>query len=304
MVLPCATGELILQKGKMGFKQILVNVDQGNGESTAVIGEDHIFLDDHHCLANSALVEYINQLIAAVNGYNNIINQKPVKKGLFVGVQDARFYLSVSSGDRLTLKANVLDVIAQVSFVQGIISRDGQKVAEFITKLYDVENAEELNRLTNRGGLLAYKVGPSSENDRLPFRPSSNLRRSLMANIRNIQNGGEQISFDMACPEDFIAFDGHFPEHPLLPGVVLLEIGQLAMELLLKQSICLQTIQKMKISGVVLPTQLISCTVKIDENTGSSFSFSAILKGENGKEISRYNGTGVKEESNGKSKIG
>jgi hypothetical protein len=82
-----------------------------------------------------------------------------------------------------------------------------------------------------------------------------------------------------------------------------LEIGQLAVEILFKQPVFIRSVQKMKIGSVVLPGQSISCNVRIDGNNGSEISFSAIFKCENAKDISRYNGTCVKEEIYGEPKI-
>jgi 3-hydroxyacyl-[acyl-carrier-protein] dehydratase len=302
MNLPCATGDLISQTGKMGFNQTLTNVNTGEGQSTAVVGAEQIFLNDVHRLANPALIEYINQLVAAVHGYTGSVTGKPVKKGLFVGLQDALFYHDVFLGDQLTLKAHVTEEIAPVSFVKGMIERDGDRIAEFVTKLYEIEDPEELNRLTKQGSLGAHYAGALTQEQRPPANLTSDLRRKLFLYLQDIEADQDLITFRIVCPDNFDAFDGHFPGNPLLPGIVLLEIGQLAVELLLGESVCLKSIQKMKIGGVVLPNQVISCMVKIEGKMDLEWAFSAILKGGNGKEISRYNGTCVKEESNGESK--
>ncbi len=116
------------------------------------------------------------------------------------------------------------------------------------------------------------------------------MHKKLYSYINGMEIGDDFISFKMAIPEDFEAFDGHFPENPILPGIMLLEIGNLALELFMEQAVVFKNIKKMKISGVVLPNQIISCNLKIDKSNDSLISFSASFKGENDREISRYSG--------------
>jgi predicted hotdog family 3-hydroxylacyl-ACP dehydratase len=154
MCLPCSNVDLIPQKGKMSFEQILIKAKMDDSESTAIIKEDHISLDDNNQLSNIALIEYINQLMAAVHGYNEKYNNKITRKCLFVGLQEAEFFQPVYAGDCLTLKGFVTEEVAPVTFIQGIIFRDGGKIAQFVTKLYEVEDGSEFDLLTNNGQVL------------------------------------------------------------------------------------------------------------------------------------------------------
>jgi 3-hydroxymyristoyl/3-hydroxydecanoyl-(acyl carrier protein) dehydratase len=297
--LPCPVPDLIPQKGKMGFDQILFKTQKEDGQSMAVIREDHLFLDDRGRLSNPALIEYVNQLIAAAQGYNALATNEPVKKGLFVGLQDATFWDTVRLGDRLTLKKYLTEEVAQVNFVQGIVLREDRKVAEFITKIYELKDPAEFDSLTNLGPA----VGPTDAgcfNDWQP--PSfldSNLQRQIFSCLREVKITTNLISFRIACPPEFVAFDGHFPGNPILPGVVLLEIAGLALELYISQPVVLNYVKRMKISSVVLPDQIIAGTVKIDSRDSSQLDFSAVFKGENNREISRFSGLCKKEDDHG-----
>lgn len=289
MSLPCSIADLIPQKGKMSFDQVLTKAKLDDSESTAIIKEDNIFLDDNHQLSNIVLIEYINQLTAAVKGYNGK-NNKTAPKGLFVGIQEAEFLQTVHLGDLLTLKGFVTEEVSQVTFIQGIIDRDGEKIAGLVTKLFDAKDESEFDLLTNHGQIPPEKNGIQLNHHQPPVYLASSMHRKLHTYLHDTEIGADFISFKIACPADFDAFGGHFPGNPILPGIILLEIGKLALELLMEKPVTIKCIKKMKISGTVLPNQVISCNVKIDRNSGSLLSFSAIFKAGEDREISRFNG--------------
>ncbi len=292
MSLPCPIRDLIPQKGKMGFDENLIKVESKNGEGSALIKEDNIFLNFNKELSNIALIEFVNQLAAAVQGYNEKSNNKKPVKGLFVGVQEAEFFQTVKSGDLLTLTGSVTEEVAQVTFLEGIIERDGERITRLITKLYEVSGLSEFESLMSRERHeLEKKVVLLNKNEP-PACLSSDMRRKLYSYMQGTEIGNDYISFKISCPEDFEAFDGHFPGNPLLPGIMLLEIGNLALEIFINSPFVINYIKKMKIAGIVFPGQAVSCNIKIDSRDESKLAFSALLKGEDGREISHYSGFG------------
>jgi 3-hydroxymyristoyl/3-hydroxydecanoyl-(acyl carrier protein) dehydratase len=290
--LPCAVTDLIPQKGKMGFNQILTKTNGDAGQSTAIIKADQLFLDDRQQLSNMALIEYVNQLIAAAQGYKEAANHEPVKKGLFVGLQEAEFLRPVYLGDSLTLKKFLAEEVPPVNFVQGIIERNGEQIAAFITKIYEVANLAEFNLVTNQGSALSGKNGLRLNNQKPPAYLASRMHRTLFSYLHDVIIDADGIAFKIVCPADFEAFDGHFPGNPILPGIILLEIAQLALKLFVKQPVVVKSIKKMKIGSMVLPNQVISGALKIeDPNHGSRRSFTAVFKTEHEREISRFSGS-------------
>ena len=290
MNLPCSVRDLIPQKGKMGFEQTLFKIQPDNSESVALINRDNIFLDDNNQLSNAVLIEYVNQLIAAVKGYNGKYDNGPELKGLFVGVQEANFFKKVRLGDSIVIKGSIAAEISQVSFVQGVIERDGDRIAELVTKLYEVKDEVESDSLTGKGQLLGFGDKTPVIQGQPPTLLTSDLSRKLYSYIHSTNIGDGFMAFKIVCPNEFGAFDGHFPGNPILPGIVLLEIAKLALELLLKKPVELTYLKKMKISGVVLPNQAITCTVKVASTTGPAVSFSADFCDGKEREISRFTG--------------
>lgn len=240
MSLPCQVCDLIPQKGKMGFNQTLIKTKRDDSQSVAVIRDDHIFLNDHRQLSNIALVEYINQLIAAVQGYNE--QNGKVHQGLFVGLQEAEFYRTVHQGESITLKRIITEEVPPVTFVRGIVERDGERIADFITKIYEVNDFSDLH-LESQSIITIDET--SGNNGRPPIFLDSPLHRQLYSYLRGFQTGDDFISFNIACPNEFEAFNGHFPGQPILPGVILLEIANLALNLFICKPVVLKSIKKM-----------------------------------------------------------
>jgi 3-hydroxymyristoyl/3-hydroxydecanoyl-(acyl carrier protein) dehydratase len=295
MSLPCSSLDLIPQKGKMGFEQVLIKPHNNNSESLITIHKDNIFLDDNNQLSNSALVEFINQLKAASQGYNfNAINQEATK-GLFVGLEEASFLKPVYYGDELTLKCNIIDEVYQVSFIRGTIYRNQELVAELTTKLFEVTDLPTLNVESKPDLKVSFDLKKE-----LPDYLNSNLLRQLYTYTDNIVSTDDSISFSIACPVEFDPFDGHFPGNPILPGVVWLEIIQLAIRLFTKKAVILKSVNRMKISGVVHPCQKVTCVVKVEEQSNSKINFVAVFNDENNRVISKIDGYCLKEKNDGK----
>lgn len=289
MSLPCSVRDLIPQKGKMGFEQTLLKI-QPDSESIALINRDNIFLDDHGQLSNIALIEYVNQLIAAVKGYHGKYHNGPEQKGLFVGVQEADFFKTVRVGDTLTIKGSIAEEVAQVTFVQGVIERDGERIAELVTKLYEVKGEAEFDSLIAKDRFQGGSDGTPVSQGQPPVFLTSDLSRKLYSYVQSMDLGVDFVTLKIVCPGEFDAFDGHFPGNPILPGIVLLEIAKLALELLLEKPVELTYLKKMKISGSVLPDQMITCTVKVASTTSPTISFTADFSDGREREISRFTG--------------
>ncbi len=75
----------------------------------------------------------------------------------------------------------------------------------------------------------------------------------------NILNA--EIEFD----RNFIGFDGHFPDNPVLPGVIMIRIMVKMYELHRKMDYALSVIKKAKFAGPVFAGDVVMFSVKADE---------------------------------------
>ena len=74
-----------------------------------------------------------------------------------------------------------------------------------------------------------------------------------------------EFKFD---PED-PTFAGHFPGHPILPGVFQLEMARVAAEFVLKSSLSVQEIRKAKFQRPIFPGETVRLELKVTANDGA-----------------------------------
>ncbi|MBF0196680.1 MAG: hypothetical protein HQL32_03180 [Planctomycetes bacterium] len=58
-------------------------------------------------------------------------------------------------------------------------------------------------------------------------------------------------------PDDFFAFQGHFPSHPILPGFITIGVVEHALGLMTKKSIRLDLVKKAKFKKSILPNDVV-----------------------------------------------
>ena len=70
--------------------------------------------------------------------------------------------------------------------------------------------------------------------------------------------------FQSFCPAaDFIGFDGHFPDHPILPAMLQILLGIIVSEELCGTRLTLQKLDKAKFMAQIQPGQTITVSCKI-----------------------------------------
>jgi len=81
--------------------------------------------------------------------------------------------------------------------------------------------------------------------------------------------------------EDFAAFSGHFPGHPILPAFVQLLAGECALQLRLQRDLVLQRVKRAKFLKPIQPGQEITlCWRERPLNNGVQGSFTLLADGE------------------------
>lgn len=79
---------------------------------------------------------------------------------------------------------------------------------------------------------------------------------------------GDRIERRLRIPEDLVFLDGHFPGHPLVPGVVLLRFGLDAAEALLGREPSLLGLERLKFHEQVRPGDELDLEVLVDRAAG------------------------------------
>ncbi len=87
--------------------------------------------------------------------------------------------------------------------------------------------------------------------------------------IHNIHFHNPTLSLDILFPKSFIGFQGHFPNKPVLPGVVMIQVMIQMYELFKNKNYTLCKIKQAKFIEPVSAGEMISFTqeASIDKNT-------------------------------------
>lgn len=94
------------------------------------------------------------------------------------------------------------------------------------------------------------------------------MRESIMAALVSGPQPDPEgaVGLEFRFPSDDPTFAGHFPNHPVLPGVFQLELVHVAAELVLNCSLTVREITKAKFLQPIAPNELIRVELKLQEN--------------------------------------
>ncbi len=112
----------------------------------------------------------------------------------------------------------------------------------------------------------------------------NNIKKDItrcMSNLWETENGGLNASF--VFPEDFIGFQGHFPEKKILPGVCRIQCIINMLETWEKKHVVLREVVMAKFLSPVSPSEELVCTCNPLKEFENYFIFRASFSKESGK---------------------
>ena len=97
---------------------------------------------------------------------------------------------------------------------------------------------------------------------------AASIQAARLGDVERTADGGAVLlfRFDAAQP----VFAGHFPGHPILPGVFQLEMARVAAEVILNGAMRVREITKAKFRRPILPAETIRLELKLTENAGTT----------------------------------
>jgi len=136
--LPLPAEALIPHRLPMRLVDRLTACDPGAGSGTveALPAEDGLLLTREGSLDPLALFEMIAQAYAAVKGYENLINGRPVRGGYLVGIRWGRIQGSAFPGDRLMVSVETEMTLGDFSVARGTVAREGRSIASAVIKVW------------------------------------------------------------------------------------------------------------------------------------------------------------------------
>lgn len=131
---------LIPQRQPLRLVDRLLEFNGQSGLLESLVLPDNVLVGDDGSLDQLAMVELMAQSYAAVRGYEDLSQGKPVKKGYLVGVRKIQFKGRSFQGDRLHISVTASAAIGEFVVVQGEVFREGELIASGSLKLWIPEH--------------------------------------------------------------------------------------------------------------------------------------------------------------------
>ena len=136
LALPLAAEELVPHRLPMRLVDQLLEVDGLNGIVAAQVVAGCPLVDSSGKLEDIALVEFIAQGYAALKGYLDRLQEKPVRQGFLVGIKKLNWFGSVFVGEDMLIKIRTLAELDDFAVAEGEVWRGGELVAQGELKVW------------------------------------------------------------------------------------------------------------------------------------------------------------------------
>jgi len=248
--LPAKSTEFIAHRDTMLLVDQLLEYSKGNVKGTAIINEDNPFLDKSGIVSRICLVEIIAQTVASGKGYEAMIYKESPKTGFLVGVNDFNFLGDVKINDKLTITSQEESHVGDFTIISGKIEVNSKIVAHGNLKFYEIEGDPVKSPSKFDNSLSGEALPDTANRSFLPINDKSPFFKSISESSFDFKTFDQntKASASFCFKNNFIGFEGHFPDYPILPGVVMMEILLLLAETLFEKPLEIKTIRKAKFS--------------------------------------------------------
>ena len=293
--LPMNAEKLVPHRGRMRLLHQLLSYGEEESIGIAKVERTNLFLEGEEHLLGSALVEMIAQQAAAMGGYKQLTEDGGGSLlGFLIGIEEFEVLSKVEQPCDLMIKARREFELGQISIVAGDIFRGEDLIARGKARLWESTDPPPQSDKKN---IESRRCEPSEHSSKTwsHYQNTGELRKALLASFRETELIDRDLSISSNCcfNDDFIGFDGHFPNEKILPGVILLEAGLTLCSLGLGEIVTLKAVKKAKIIKPVLPMDKIQIMVSWREDEADRYSVNLNVSGADGycdkDVIDRYN---------------
>lgn len=134
--LPVQAEKLLPHRPPMILVDQIIEYRQGSGVVSAVVRSGDLFVGEDGQLEAVALIELVAQSYAAIKGYDDLINQRPVQKGFLVGSRTFKVNRCPHVGEELMIEIDTTAELDSFSVIDGAIRVDDEVIAEGSVKLW------------------------------------------------------------------------------------------------------------------------------------------------------------------------
>jgi 3-hydroxyacyl-[acyl-carrier-protein] dehydratase len=113
------------------------------------------------------------------------------------------------------------------------------------------------------------------------------IKEEVEQYMSSLSKDGQTVTSRFLFPEDFIGFQGHFPDKKVLPGVCQIQCVLSSIEQTYKKTVVLKEIVLAKYFAPVAPGEEITCLCSDVKDENDEFVVKAVLS-RNGAKISEF----------------
>ncbi len=211
-------------------------------------------------------VEMLAQLCAAQRAHEVGTTDGSRVYGYLVGMDHVWFRKPVAAGDPLRLIVWNTLKLNEITRVEGEVFRGAELVARAELTLIKAETwfpPEEA---------AADDASPAAD-PRIPFPGgvSDRMGRGILRAMRHFEIEADgALRAVLRFDPDFVGFDGHFPGHPVVPGVGLVYAGLLLAEIGLGRNLVFRSLRRARFLKPVRPSVPLDVQVRISRRDGDS----------------------------------
>ncbi|MBN2427423.1 MAG: hypothetical protein JXK94_03705 [Deltaproteobacteria bacterium] len=136
LTLPMNAEELMPHRLPMRLVDQVFEVEDGKGVIKALVRSDCFLVDEAGRLEDSALIELLAQSFAALKGYRDRRDGKPVRQGFLVGIKNFARLKSVQAGDLLRIEICTIAELNDFAVADGKIWCDSELFAHGEIKVW------------------------------------------------------------------------------------------------------------------------------------------------------------------------
>ena len=252
--LPAPAAGLIPHRRPVRLIEQVLEVHAQGGRAGALIREGTLFANPDGALDRTAYLELMAQTFAALKGWRDRQHGQSPQVGYLVGATGVECFGTARIGNNLITTIQETGTFGAFKILQGHVYRQDQLLARGQLKLWlkpPHSPADTMNKAP------AKETSPS----RIPLKQAIKA-----AAVHAFAWEKDRIAVQSFCfPPEFIAFQGHFPGHPLLPAFAQIQMAHVMLETAWQAPLQLERIDKAKFREPLRPVQTVSVRCHLDE---------------------------------------
>ena len=162
-------------------------------------------------------VEALAQLAAAYIAFT--VSEPALKAGMLVGIDHVQLPGPLRDDGDYLLRARKTAALGDVTAFDGELLRDGVNLLRGRLKVWVGRSLPEPPRVP--------PCPPAAADLQEPAPPGDRLAAAMLGHLRGLSRSDGVAEGVFAFPGSFPGFAGHFPGAPVLPGVLVLKLGEL-----------------------------------------------------------------------------